>query len=77
MRGFGFYYGSAKRNQPVKLSDPQPVPDHGRTAIESGDAGRDGFTVLSRAEKDCQGQAPVVAGDLGPVYLGPSQDFEQ
>lgn len=76
MRGFGFY-GSARRNQPVKLNDPHPVADQGRNSIESGDAGLDGFTVLSRANPDAQGCPPAVSGVVGPVYMGPDSSFEQ
>lgn len=76
MRGFG-YFGSARRNQPVKLADPHPVADHGRTSMESGNAGLDGFTVLSRANPEAQGCPPSVEGVVGPVYQGPDQSFEQ
>lgn len=77
MRGMGYFFGSARRNQPVKLENPHPVTNYGTSSLESGNAGLDGFTVLSKAEPNRQGQAPPVAGTVGPVYWGPSQDWEQ
>lgn len=74
---FGFYFGSARRNQPVQLENPHPVADHGRASIESGNAGLDGFSVLSRANPDAQGSPPPVKGVVGPVYMGPDNSFEQ
>lgn len=76
MRGFGFY-GSARRNQPVRLENPHPIADHGRASIESGNAALDGYTVLSRADADAQGCPPAVKGTVGPIYQGPDSSFEQ
>lgn len=76
MRGMGLFYGSNKRNQPVKLVDPRPIADYGTASLESGDAGKDGFTLLSRADPNRQGSPPPVAGTEGPVYWGPDQSFE-
>lgn len=78
MRGFGMFFGGpARRNQPLKLIDKHPVTDYGTKSLESGNAGLDGFTVLSRANPDAQGNPPRVAGTDGPVYQGPDQSFEQ
>lgn len=77
MRGIGIFFGSARRNDPVRLENPRPLPDYGTSSLESGDAGRDGFTVLSRANPNAQGNPPPVKGVVGPVYQGPDQSFEQ
>ena len=77
MRGYGFFFGGAKRNQPVLLENPHPVADYGTRDVESGNAGLDGFTVLSRANPNAQGNPPAVKGTIGPVYSGPDQSFEQ
>ena len=76
MRMIGFF-GSARRNDPVRLENPRPLPETGRTAIETGDAGLDGFTVLSRADANAQGNPPPVKGVVGPAYQGPDNSFEQ
>lgn len=77
MRGLGLFFGSARRNDPIKLEDPHPVADYGTKSLESGNAGLDGFTVLSRANPNAQGNPPPVKGVVGPVYWGPDQSFEQ
>ena len=77
MRGLGLFFGSARRNDPIKLEDPHPIADYGTKALESGNAGLDGFTALSKANPNAQGNPPPVKGSLGPAYQGPSQDFEQ
>lgn len=76
MRGLGLFFGNAKRNDPVKLVDPHPVKDYGDDVCK-GNAGLDGFTVLSKADPNRQGSPPPVAGTVGPVYQGPDQSFEQ
>lgn len=76
MRGL-FFFGRNGRNQPIRLEDPRPVADRGRTSIESGNAGLDGFSVLSRANPDAQGNPPPVKGVVGPVCQGPDESFEQ
>ena len=75
MRSFGFFRRSS-RNDPVRLSDPHPVTDYGDD-VTSGVAARDGFTVLSRANPQSQGNPPPVAGAEGPAYQGPDSSFEQ
>lgn len=77
MRFQGLFYGSNRRNDPVKLEDPHPIPDYGIKSLETGDAGKDGYTVLSKARPDAQGYAPPVRGVVGPAYQGPAQDWEQ
>ncbi len=77
MRGMGFYFGRHTRNDPIKLENPHPVTDYGRKDVESGNAGLDGFTVLSRADPDAQGNPPPVKGVLGPTYRGPDMSFEE
>lgn len=77
MRMGPMFFGTARRNDPVKLVDPHPVEDHGRASIESGNAGLDGFTCLARANPDMAGNRPSVKGTIGPVYRGPDNSFEQ
>jgi hypothetical protein len=76
MRGLGLCFGGAKRNDPVKLVDPHPVTNYGDD-VQKGNAGLDGFTVLSKASPRAQGSPPPVAGAIGPAYQGPDQSFEQ
>jgi hypothetical protein len=76
MRGLGMFFGTAKRNDPVRINDPRPLPvyDDGQ---HTGDAGKDGYTVLSRASPNAQGSPPTVPNVIGPAYQGPDQSFEQ
>jgi len=76
MRGIGLFFGSNKRNDPIKLSDPHPLTDYGDDCC-TGNAGLDGFTVLSRASPNSQGSPPAVSGTVGAVYQGPDSSFEQ
>jgi hypothetical protein len=76
MRGLGMFFGVAKRNDPVKLVDPRPLIDYGDD-VTCGDAGLDGYTVLSRAHPNAQGSPPPVNGVIGQAYQGPDQSFEQ
>lgn len=73
----GLFFGAAKRNGLLKLSNPHPVADYGTHDLCSGNAGLDGFTTLSRADPSRQGNPPPVAGIEGPIYSGPTGDFEQ
>lgn len=77
MRGLGIFIGSASRNDPIKLDDPNPIANYGTHDLCSGDAGRDGFTVLSRANPNAQGNPPPVKGVAGRAYQGPDSSFEQ
>lgn len=76
MRSFGFF-GTHRRNDPIKLEDPHPVLETGTSSIESGNVALDGYEVLSRARPDAQGNPPPVKGTVGPAYQGPDQSFEQ
>ncbi len=76
MRGIGLYFRRACRNDPIELVNPRPIESFGQQSIESGNAGLDGFTVLSRADPQAQGNPPPVKGVVGPVYRGPDQSFE-
>jgi hypothetical protein len=76
--GFGYYnsngglYGR-KRNQPVDLEAQNPKPEGLKTA-DSGNAGLDGYTVLSRADRET-GQRPSTGGY--PCHQGPRFSEEQ
>ena len=76
MRMVNMFFGRVRRNDPVRLADPHPLIDYGDDVC-TGDAGKDGFTCLSRAQPDNQGNAPAVAGSLGQSYQGPAGDWEQ
>ena len=76
MRGLGLFFGGAKRNDPIRLVDPRPLTEYGND-VEKGNAGRDGFTVLSRAHASAQGSPPPVNGVVGQAHQGPDQSFEQ
>lgn len=71
-----FFFGQ-RRNDPIRLVDPRPLPRHTSEECCTGDAAKDGYTVLSRARPNAQGNSPPVAGVVGPAYQGPSSDFEQ
>lgn len=61
-----FFYGHCRRNEPVMLEDRRPET---RTMDNTtGDAGRDGFTVLSAADRET-GIRPRIGGI--PTYPGP------
>lgn len=80
MRGlFGFGFGRpARRNDPIRLADPHPVADYNAaTPLTTGNAGRDGYSVLSRANPAAQGNPPPVPGTYGPAHQGPDDSFEQ
>lgn len=72
----GMFWGSPKRNENYILEDPRPIERQPST-IESGNAGLDGFTVLSRADPDAQGSPPSVQGTVGRTHRGPDSSFEQ
>ncbi len=72
-----FFFGRERRNDPVKLVDPRPIPDYGTHDLTSGNAGVDGYSVLSRANPQAQGSPPPVKGTEGFAYQGPDQSFEQ
>lgn len=70
----GFPFGEAKRNQPVDLKPCNPLPQN-KMSSDSGNAGLDGYSVLSRASR-YSGQRPAI-GDPHPDYWGPRQTEEQ
>ncbi len=76
MRGLGLFFGVVKRNVPLELVNPHPVKDLGDD-VHSGNAGLDGFSALSRADPNRQGDAPFVKGIIGRTYMGPDESFEQ
>lgn len=69
----GFPFGEAKRNQPVDLKPCNPLPPN-KMSSNSGDAGRDGYSVLSRANRFTD-ERPAIGG--APDYWGPRQTDEQ
>lgn len=76
MRGLGLFFGlPVKRNVPLELESPHPVKDLGND-VRTGNAGLDGFTALSVANPNRQGDAPFVKGNLGYTYMGPDESFE-
>jgi hypothetical protein len=51
---YGGYYsgnGHARRNEPVCVPASNPLPAN-KMACDTGNAGADGYTVLSRADRD-------------------------
>jgi hypothetical protein len=78
MRGLNLMFGAPapRRNDPIELVDLHPIEQYADDT-DTGNAGRDGFSVLSRAWPDRQGDPPFVAGTVGPVYRGPAEDFER
>lgn len=72
----GMFFGRSTRADPVRLVNPRPLTEYGND-LHTGDAGRDGYTVLSKASPDAQGSPPPVNGAIGPAYQGPDSSFEQ
>lgn len=66
----GFFYGgiySTGRNEPVDIPAANPLPSN-KMSNDTGNAGADGYTVLSRASR-FSGERPPVGGY--PVFEGP------
>ena len=77
MRGLGLFFGSSKRNDPLKLVDQHPTADYG-DAVYCGDVGLDGYTRLRKADPDRSGdQGGYTTGTVGRTYEGPDQSWEQ
>jgi hypothetical protein len=76
MRGLGLFIGSQKRNDPIRLEDPHPIPTY-EDPQHTGNPGLDGYTLLSRADPKAQGSGPSVEGTLGRMPQGPDESFEQ
>lgn len=60
-------FGEARRNQPVELRPANPLPEN-RMVAATGDAGLDGYSVLSSASR-FSGMRPSIDGR--PEYWGP------
>jgi hypothetical protein len=74
--GLFFGLGRNSRNDPIRLADPHPLTDYGND-VDTGNAGLDGFTAISKSSPRYQGCAPMVDGALGRCYQGPADDWEQ
>lgn len=70
---FGCFYGG-ERNRPYRMDDPHPK-DRYPDDVHTGDAGRDGFTVMARAIPGIPESRPSVAGTVGAPYGDPFNDF--
>lgn len=75
MAGFfmGFPFGEARRNQPIDIKPANPLPPNQHRS-DCGDAGLDGYSVLSRANANTGARPPV---EGSPEYWGPNQAQEQ
>lgn len=60
-------FGYARRNEPISIPAVNPLEPNAM-ANDTGDAGADGYTVLSRASR-FTGERPIIGGD--PQYEGP------
>lgn len=59
--------GYERRNQIVEAPPKNPLPENAKI-LDCGDAGRDGYTVTSRADRDT-GQRNI--NHTAPEYAGP------
>lgn len=76
MRGYciGGFYGSG-RNEPVEVPECNPLPPN-KMSNDTGNAGADGYSVLSRASR-IDGWRPPVGGrpaDFGPTLNDSIED---
>ena len=60
------FFFASRRNQPVKVASKRP--DERPLSSATGNAGRDGYTALSTADRET-GLRPPVGGT--PVWPGP------
>lgn len=60
-------FGRARRNQPIEIEPMNPLEPNAM-ANDTGNAGCDGYTVLSRASRQT-GERPIIGGT--PQYEGP------
>lgn len=58
------YYPEPKRNEPVRSRAVNPLPDN-KMSNDTGDAGQDGYTVFSRANR-YNGLRPCIEGAPAP-----------
>lgn len=61
---YGGYYNKPRRNQPVTVEPVKP-DTRNLSSADTGNAGRDGYTVLSRADRE-SGVRPMVGGTPAP-----------
>jgi hypothetical protein len=73
----GLFFGSDKRNDPIRIEDPRPIATFGSDSFQEQDAGLCGYSVLSRADPNYQGSPPPVNGVLGRAMWGPNRSFEE
>lgn len=66
----------ARRNDPIELDDPHPVPRY-EDEVFTGSVAHDGYERLSIADPNRAGNPPAVKGTVGPVPRGPDDSFEQ
>jgi hypothetical protein len=71
----GVFFGRDTRNRGYILTDPRPIKRYADD-LQTGDAGKDGFTVLSKAHPKYAGDPPPVGG-YRRARGGPDQSFEQ
>lgn len=69
----GFIYSEPKRNEPVSVPAANPLPEN-KMSSDTGDAGRDGYTVFSRADR-ASGLRPSIGGHR--THPGPNMSQEQ
>lgn len=67
------FYGEPKRNEPVAVPAANPLPDNAKSS-DTGDAGRDGYSVLSRADRNSGVRSPIGGHRTHP---GPNMTQEQ
>ena len=65
--------GYSRRNEPVEIFPVNPLPDNAMSN-DTGNAGADGYTVLSRASRET-GRRPMINGV--PQYEGPNMTEQE
>lgn len=70
----GAIYPLPRRNQPVELPEVNPLPVNAKSN-DTGNAGLDGYTVLSRANR-YSGQRPLAGSRSEQELIGPNLDEE-
>lgn len=71
---FGGLYPEPRRNEPVTLKAVNPLPVNAKSN-DTGIAGRDGYTVLSRASR-ITGQRPLAGTESDYAPMGPNLEEE-
>ncbi len=59
---YGGAYPTPRRNEPVEVPPVNPLPENAMSN-DTGDAGRDGYSVLSRASR-WSGERPPAGGPM-------------